>query len=121
MEKIEQTLELMIQYEKRGGLVPTVAQDTRTGEILMLGYVNQLALDETLRLGYATFWSTSRQKLWTKGETSGDFLAIKEILVDCYQDALIYLVEMLGDSACHTKKRSCFYRKIKGDKLEKVY
>ncbi len=120
---MEEGLELSIQFEKRGGLVPAVAQNYDSGEILMLGYVNPEALEETLRTGYATFWSTSRNELWTKGKTSGDYLEVKEILVDCDQDALIYRVTMLGNGTCHTRdnkddaRRSCFYRKIEGGKL----
>ncbi len=122
-KKLEEGSELGIQYKKRGGLVPTIAQDYNNGEILMLGYVNQQALDETIRTGYATFWSTSRDKLWTKGKTSGDLLKIKEILTDCDQDALVYRVERLGSGVCHTKnrdgaRRSCFYRRLRDDRLE---
>lgn len=123
-KRLEEGLELGIQYKKRGGLVPTIAQDYNNGEILMLGYVNQQALDETIRTGYATFWSTSRDELWTKGKTSGDFLKIKEILIDCDQDALVYRVESLGSGACHTKnkddetRRSCFYRRLRDGRLE---
>ncbi len=122
-KQLDKGLELLIQFEKRGGLVPAVAQDFTSEEILMLGYVNQEALKETLKTGYATFWSTSRNELWTKGKTSGDLLKIKDILVDCDQDALIYKVERLGSGACHTKnikgkaRRSCFYRKINDNKL----
>ena len=115
---LEEELELAIQFAKRGGLVPAVAQDYESGEILMLGYVNPEALQETLKTGYATFWSTSRNKLWTKGKTSGDLLHVKEVLTDCDQDALVYRVERLGSGACHTKsqageaRRSCFYRRV---------
>lgn len=122
---IEEGLELSVQFEKRGGLVPAAAHDYSTGEILMLGYVNPAALEETLRTGYATFWSTSRNELWTKGMTSGDWLEVKEILVDCDQDALVYKVKRVGNGACHTRdsngnaRRSCFYRRITKDgKLE---
>ncbi len=122
---MEEGSELSIQFEKRGGLVAAVAQDYDSGEILMLGYVNPAALEETIRTGYATFWSTSRNELWTKGKTSGDYLEVKEILVDCDQDALVYRVSCLGSGACHTKdskggaRRSCFYRRMTEDgKLE---
>lgn len=119
MSKIEETLELNLQFEKRGGLIPCVAQDAHHGQILMLGYVNQEAFDKTVELNKATFWSTSRQEIWTKGLTSGDELEIVEILVDCDQDALIYKVNPIGNGACHTKnssgqaRRSCFYRVFK--------
>jgi len=120
-KQLEEGLELAVQFAKRGGLVPAVAQDYKSGEVLMLGYVNEEALKETLRTGYATFWSTSRNELWTKGKTSGDFLQIREILTDCDQDALVYRVERLGSGACHTKnqageaRRSCFYRRLTGN------
>ncbi|GAB4334921.1 MAG: phosphoribosyl-AMP cyclohydrolase [Flammeovirgaceae bacterium] len=116
---LENNLESSLQFEKRGGILPVIVQELPSKEILMLGYVNQEALSESIKTGYATFWSTSRQELWTKGKTSGDFLIIKEILVDCDQDSLIYKVTRLGKGACHTKnsngktRTSCFYRKIK--------
>ena len=114
----EEQLEINIQFDKRGGLVPAIAQDAISGEILMIGSANKEAFDKTLELGLATFYSTSRNELWTKGLTSGDFLKITDILVDCDQDALIYQVIREGNGACHTKnkkgaaRRSCFYRKI---------
>jgi len=123
-KQLEEGSGLKIQFDKRGGLVPAIAQDNCSGEILILGYANQEALDETIRTGYATFWSTSRNELWTKGKTSGDFLAVREILTDCDQDALVYKVERLGSGACHTKniqgkaRKSCFYRRIKDGQLE---
>ena len=108
-----------VNFEKRGGLVPAIVQDVRNGEILMQAYVNKEAFQETVSSRMATFWSTSRNELWKKGETSGDFLKIIEILVDCDQDALLYRVEPQGAGACHTKdpekgsaRSSCFYRKI---------
>lgn len=121
MSDIEETLDLRPHFEKRGGLIPCITQDALNGQVLMLGYVNQEALAETLDSGYATFWSTSREELWTKGKTSGDLLELVEILVDCDQDALIYKVKPLGSGACHTKnkssqaRRSCFYRVFKKD------
>ncbi len=118
-KQLEEGAGLAIDFSKRGGLVPCVVQDVADGRILMLGYVNQLALDATFEKGMATFWSTSRNELWTKGETSGDFLRITEILTDCDQDALVYRVEPQGQGACHTKdpvsgkaRKSCFYRTI---------
>ena len=118
-QRLEEGTELKLDYVKRDGFLPCVVQDVTDGRILMLGYVNQQALDTTLEKGMATFWSTSRNELWTKGETSGDFLKIVEVLTDCDQDALIYRVEPQGQGACHTKdpdtgksRKSCFYRKI---------
>lgn len=95
-----------------------VAQEADSGQVLMQGYVNPAALEKTIRTGYATFWSTSRQCLWTKGETSGEYLEIKDILIDCDQDALIYQVHLTGTGVCHTKqqdgkpRKACFYRKL---------
>jgi phosphoribosyl-AMP cyclohydrolase len=116
---LEEGSELQIDFQKRGGLVPAVVQDVSDGRILMLGYVNEDALAVTLKKGLATFWSTSRDELWTKGETSGDFLKIVDVLVDCDQDALVYRVELKGEGVCHTKdpqlgqaRKSCFYRQI---------
>ena len=116
---LEEGTKLLIDFEKRGGLIPAVVQDVADGRILMLAYVNPEALKTTLEKGMATFWSTSRNELWTKGETSGDFLEIVEILTDCDQDALVYRVEPQGGGACHTRdpesgktRSSCFYRKF---------
>lgn len=115
---LEEGTALTIDFDKRGGLVPAVVQDVADGRILMLAYVNSEALDVTFEKGMATFWSTSRNELWTKGETSGDFLKIVDILTDCDQDALVYRVEPQGGGACHTKdpdsgrtRATCFYRK----------
>lgn len=114
----EEGLELLLDYGKGNGLVPAVVQDYRTGEILMLAYVSPMALEKTLETGYATFWKRSESRLWTKGEGSGNMLAVREILVDCDQDALVYVVERVSGGACHTKnehkqeRMSCFYRKI---------
>ena len=96
------------------GLIPTVVQNKTTGEILMLAYVNQESLDKTIESGIATFWSRSRQKLWMKGETSGNIQRVKEILVDCDCDAILYLVEQKGN-ACHTGRQTCFHNKLKGE------
>jgi len=90
------------------GLLPAVVQDHRSGQILMLGFVNQAALAKTLETGHAWFFSRSRQRLWEKGETSGNFLDLKAIRVDCDADALIYLCEPHGPT-CHTGAPSCFF------------
>jgi phosphoribosyl-AMP cyclohydrolase len=105
-----------IDFSKRGGLVPVIVQDHTTLQVLMLGYAKPEALSVTLESKRATFYSTSRGEIWQKGKTSGDTLEMKGILVDCDEDALIYLVKPLGDGACHTKKKdgtartSCFHR-----------
>ncbi|WP_217152340.1 phosphoribosyl-AMP cyclohydrolase [Spirochaeta africana] len=125
---IEEGTRLQLQFQKRGGLLPVVVQNCEDGMVLMLGYADPAALQHTLATGYATFYSTSRGKLWTKGETSGDRLQIQEVLVDCDQDSLLYRVEMLGDGACHTTRhttgtarRSCFYRRIDGSGNELAF
>ncbi len=118
-KQLEEGSELSIDFEKRGGLIPAIVQDVKDGRVLMLAYVNAEAFETTLQKGMATFWSTSRNELWTKGETSGDFLKIVEILTDCDQDAIIYQVEPQGGGSCHTKnpetgktRETCFYRKV---------
>lgn len=115
---LEETDKLALQFEKRNGLLPVIVQDHSSGQILMLGYTNMEAFEKTLSGGKAAFWSTSRNELWIKGETSGNVLHIAEILVDCDQDALIYQVHLSGEGSCHTKnqsgnfRQSCFYRKV---------
>jgi phosphoribosyl-AMP cyclohydrolase len=104
---------LNIDFEKSGGLVPAIAQDAATGKVLMLAYVNREAFDYTLKTGKATYWSRSRNKLWCKGEESGNFQEIVDILIDCDEDTLIYKVNQKGDgAACHTGYVSCFYRHL---------
>ncbi|MCC5908064.1 MAG: phosphoribosyl-AMP cyclohydrolase [Balneolaceae bacterium] len=118
MKKIEETPELQLQFEKRGGVLPVVVQESSTGEILMIASVNEDALKKSIEEKLAAFWSTSRKELWIKGLTSGNKLHLDEILVDCDQDALIYKVTLDGTGACHTKakngkhRKSCFYRKL---------
>ena len=113
---------IMIELDfQKSELLPAIAQDHQTGEVLMLAFINRLAWEKTLETGKAHYWSRSRQKLWLKGESSGHVQMIKEILVDCDQDAVIYKVEQLGGAACHTGRRSCFYRRVAGDALAPVY
>ena len=108
---------IMLDFKKTGGLLPAIAQDHATGEILMLAFINQAAWETTLATGHATYWSRSRQELWTKGKTSGNLQLIREIRIDCDNDAVIYKVEQVGGAACHTGHRSCFYKKIEDDKV----
>jgi phosphoribosyl-AMP cyclohydrolase len=103
---------LLPNFAKRGGLVTVVAQDIRTKEVLMVASTDEAGFLETLQTGIAVYFSTSRNKRWMKGETSGDLQLVRQILVDCDGDAIIYLVEQKGDGACHTKARSCFYRTV---------
>lgn len=119
--EIEESNQFNLQFDKRGGLLPVVVQESETGDILMIASVNREAVDRTLETKKATFWSTSRNKLWVKGETSGNTIWIDEILVDCDQDALVYKVRLEGDGVCHTKnklgvhRKSCFYRSLNPD------
>jgi len=94
-------------------LIPAIAQDWKTGEVLMLAYMNDEALAKTRETGKAHYYSRSRKKLWQKGESSGHFQLVKEIRIDCDQDAILLLIEQEG-GACHTGYRSCFYRTIDG-------
>jgi phosphoribosyl-ATP pyrophosphohydrolase/phosphoribosyl-AMP cyclohydrolase len=102
-----------MDFTKLDGLIPAVAQDEASGEVLMVGFMNQAALDETRRSGFATFYSRSRQALWTKGETSGNRLEVARILVDCDEDTVLLRVRRLGDgNVCHTGARTCFFREL---------
>jgi len=101
----------LIDWEKMNGLLPVVVQDADNKEVLMQAYVNEEALRLTKETGYAHYYSRSRKKIWKKGETSGNIQFIREIYLDCDEDCLLYLVEQRGP-ACHTGRRSCFYRKL---------
>lgn len=105
-------------FDKRGGLVTAIAQDADSGEILMVAYMNREAWEHTLRTGTATYWSTSRDKLWVKGESSGHTQAVVEIRVDCDADAVLLRVHQHGGAACHEGYRSCFYRRVDGERWE---
>lgn len=107
-----------LRFDKGNGLLPAIAQDYRTKEVLMLAYINAEAWRKTLETGKAHYWSRSRNSLWQKGESSGHQQLIKDILVDCDEDAVIYMVEQLGGAACHTGYRSCFHRRIAGGELQ---
>lgn len=102
---------LELKYEA-DGLIPAVIQDRHSGKVLMLGYMNAEACQQTLDSGFVTFFSRTRQKLWTKGETSGHRLVVREIRVDCDQDALLIQAELAGPGCCHLGYRSCFFRKL---------
>jgi phosphoribosyl-AMP cyclohydrolase len=102
-------------FDKRGGLITAIAQDHATGEVLMVAYMSQEAYLRTLELGEAVYYSTSRKELWHKGESSGNTQLVKEMLLDCDGDALLLKVEQRGGAACHTGRRSCFYRRREGD------
>lgn len=100
------------------GLIPAIIQDYKTGEVLMLAYMNEKSLKKTLKCKKTCFYSRSRKKLWIKGETSGNFQIVKAVYFDCDNDCLLIKVRQIGDAACHTGYRSCFYRKLDGGKLK---
>jgi len=102
-----------MDYSKLDGLIPAVIQDVDSSEVLMVGFMNEAALAETRRSGFATFFSRTRGTLWTKGETSGNRLAVADILVDCDEDTVLLKVKRLGDgNVCHTGERTCFFRRV---------
>ncbi len=105
-----------LDFNKTGGLIPAIAQDHGTGEVLMLAYMNEDAWNETLASGTATYFSRSRKALWKKGETSGHVQVVKEIRIDCDNDTVLLKVEQKGGAACHLGYKSCFFRKtVKGE------
>ncbi len=125
-KEIEEGLNLQLDFTKlkkiancAEDVIPAIAQDAKTGEVLIVGYVNALALETAIKEGMATFWSTSRNELWIKGKTSGDYLEIVDILVNCEQNSIVYKVIMKGKGSCHTKNKDgivrsgCYYRRIK--------
>jgi phosphoribosyl-AMP cyclohydrolase len=109
-----------IDFQKSGGLVPAIIQDERTGDVLMLGFMNPDSLAETERTGEVVFFSRSRNKRWKKGETSGHILRVREMRVDCDADALLVRVEAIGPGVCHEGYRSCFFRKLEADGSAKI-
>ena len=108
---------VQLDFEKCGGLIPAIAQDWKTNEVLMLAYINEESWQETLKTGRATYWSRSRKKLWKKGEESGNVQLVKEILIDCDEDTVIFKVDQIGGAACHEGYHSCFFRKLEGDDM----
>ncbi len=125
---LEEGCELMLDFGKltkvastAAAVVPAVAQNVDSGEVLFIGYANELALQTAMREGLATFWSTSRNELWIKGKTSGDYLELVDVRVNCEQNSLLYRVRLKGGGACHTKgpdrkaRSGCYYRRLKSD------
>lgn len=104
-----------LDFEKCGGLIPAIVQDHKTGTVLMLAYLNREAWEESIATGRGCYFSRSRQKLWRKGESSGNVQLIKEILIDCDEDTVVFKVEQIGGAACHTGHESCFFRKLNAD------
>ena len=115
----------VLDFGKQDGLITAVVQDAHTRRVLMVGYMNREALDKTLSTGHVTFFSRSRQKLWTKGESSGHFLMLKSLRTDCDGDALLVEAEAIGPGVCHAGYESCFYRSYQNGRFlevdEKVY
>ena len=101
---------LELDFDKQNGLITAIVQDYKTQRVLMVGYMNQEAFDHTLSTGHVTFFSRSRKKLWTKGESSGHYLLMKSISTDCDGDALLVQAEPIGPGVCHNGYESCFYR-----------
>ncbi|HIP42718.1 MAG TPA: bifunctional phosphoribosyl-AMP cyclohydrolase/phosphoribosyl-ATP diphosphatase HisIE [Aquifex aeolicus] len=109
---------LKLKFDEKG-LIPVIAQDYRTGEVRMLAWANEEAIRKTLETGYAHYYSRSRQKIWKKGESSGELQKVKEVRVDCDEDTVIYIIEQEKNKACHTGERNCFYRSIDARKVTK--
>jgi phosphoribosyl-AMP cyclohydrolase len=108
-----------MDFSKLDGLIPAVIQDDSTEEVLMVGFMNDEALTRTRETGFATFFSRTRGRLWTKGETSGNRLRVLRILQDCDEDTVLVRVEQLGDgNVCHTGERTCFFRELAWDRPE---
>lgn len=130
-KRLEEGDDLLLDFGKLSrvaqldeAVLPVVVQDADTKDVLLLAYANDAALEHTLNHGVATFWSTSRNKLWTKGATSGDALEMVDVRVNCEQNSLLYLVRPLGKGACHTKRanggsrKTCYYRRMRDGQLE---
>lgn len=107
---------IQVDFTKGNGLVPCIVQDADTNQVLMLAYMNQDSLQKTIDTGLATYWSRSRQELWIKGETSGHYQHVQDILIDCDEDTILIKVKQDG-AACHTGKYSCFYRTLQGEEI----
>jgi len=103
-----------LNFDKLNGLIPTVIQDYKTNKVLMVGFMNKEAYQKTLKTGKVWYYSRTRKKLWLKGETSGNFQLVKEILVDCDNDTLLIKVQQKGNASCHEGYESCFFRDLKG-------
>ena len=127
-EELEQGAVLNLDFTKLrkvancgSDVLPAIAQDAKTGEVLIVGYANELALQTAIECGMATFWSTSRNELWIKGKTSGDYLKIEDIRINCEQNSILYLVTPAGQGACHSKNKAgvarsgCYYRSLMED------
>src|SRR3989339_625940 len=110
---------ITLDFSKSDGIIPVIVQDHRTGDVLMLAYTNKEAFEKTLATGNVWLYSRSRNKLWMKGETSGNVQKVKDIYVDCDNDTLLIKAEQIGKAACHEGYESCFFRDIKGKVVDK--
>jgi phosphoribosyl-AMP cyclohydrolase len=106
-----------LDFEKQNGLIPAIAQDAETGEVLMLAYMNREAWELTLKTGFAHYWSRSRKEIWKKGESSGNIQEVREVRTDCDTDVILLKVHQVGDAACHTGYRSCFFNLVKDGRI----
>ncbi|MFP4067513.1 MAG: phosphoribosyl-AMP cyclohydrolase [Spirochaetaceae bacterium] len=109
--------EVAPDFDKQDGLITAVAQDYRTREVRMVGFMDREAWRRTLETGFAHYHSRSRRRLWKKGESSGNVQEVREIRVDCDQDAVLLLIRQVGEVTCHTGNRSCFYRRLENGRL----
>jgi phosphoribosyl-AMP cyclohydrolase len=110
----------MIDFDKAGGLVPAIAQDADTGQVLMMAWMNREAFEETLRTKRACYFSRSRGRLWRKGEESGHVQEVREVYIDCDADTILLKVKQVGGAACHEGYASCFFRRVQGDQLQTI-
>jgi phosphoribosyl-AMP cyclohydrolase len=102
------------------GMIPVIAQDEKTGDILMFAFANRESLENTIKTGHLTYWSRSRKKLWEKGESSGNVQVVKLLYTDCDKDVILAKIDQIGGAACHTGKRSCFFNELSGDSWKEV-
>ena len=109
-----------LNFKKMGGLIPAVVQEDKTGEVLMLAFMNKAAWEATLATGKATYYSRTRKELWVKGKTSGNMQLIKEIRIDCDDDTVVLKVDQVGGAACHTGHKSCFHKKVEDGSIRIV-
>jgi len=113
-------VKVQIDFDKSGGLVPAIIQDEASGDVLMLGFMNEASYQETRRTGEVVFFSRSRNKLWKKGESSGHILKVRDVLIDCDADALLVRVNPIGPGVCHRGYRSCFFRSLDENGLSRL-
>lgn len=106
-----------LDFEKTGGLIPAIAQDADSGEVLMMAYISPESWQKTLQTGQVHYWSRSRREIWHKGGTSGNVQKVRAIYVDCDKDTVLFKIEQVGGAACHTGMRTCFHQRVEGDKL----